>query len=138
MIELEKTETGIGYMMQAYKAGGPFMHLITIFGLLALAITVWKTFEVFLKKNPDLRYLELIRMAGTLAVAVGFLSQIVGIVQALEAIRAAADVSPQIVMRGAIVSFYAPIWGLMVFVFSILFYYSLKEIIKQKQKKGID
>ena len=54
-------------------------------------------------------------MSGSLAVAFGFLSQIVGIVQALEAIRAAADVSPQIVMGGAIVSFYAPIWGFIVY-----------------------
>ena len=71
-------------------------------------------------------------MAGSMALAVGFLSQIVGIVEALEAIRAAADVSPEIVMMGAIVSFYAPIWGLMVFIFSMLFYYILKEIIKAK------
>jgi biopolymer transport protein ExbB/TolQ len=54
-------------------------------------------------------------------------------VKALEAIRAAADVSPQIVMGGAIVSFYAPIWGFIVFIISVVFYYSLKEIIKAKQ-----
>jgi len=119
-------------MIAAYKMGGPFMHLITILGLLALGITVWKVIEIVGKKHFNTRFLDLVRMSGSLALAVGFLSQIVGIVQALEAIRAAADVSPQIVMGGAIVSFYAPIWGLIVFIFSMLFYYVLKAVIKAK------
>jgi biopolymer transport protein ExbB/TolQ len=97
-----------------------------------LAITVWKIVELFAKKSVDLKFVEMILMAGSVAVAVGLFSQIVGIVQALEAIRAASDISPQIVMGGAIVSFYAPIWGFLVFTFSLVFYFVLKEIIKAK------
>jgi hypothetical protein len=134
MIELEHAQTGFGYMIAAYKMGGPFMHLITILGLLALGITVWKVIEIVGKKHFNTRFLDFVRMSGSLALAVGFLSQIVGIVQALEAIRAAADVSPQIVMGGAIVSFYAPIWGLIVFIFAMLFYYVLKAVIKAKKQ----
>ncbi len=136
MIELEQANTGLGYMMQAYKMGGPFMHLITIFGLLALVVAVWKISEIVGKKGANTKFLDLVRMAGSLALAIGFLSQIVGIVQALEAIRAAADISPQIVMGGAIVSFYAPIWGLIVFVFSMVLYYVLKEVIKTKMPES--
>lgn len=132
MIELDKAETGFGYMVQAYKIGGPYMNLITIFGLLALGITIWKLYEIFLKKSVNTKLLELVRMSGSLALAFGFLSQIIGIVEALEAIRAAADISPEIVMGGAIVSFYAPIWGVMVFIIAMLFYYILKEIVKAK------
>lgn len=131
-MDLDKADTGFGYMIQAYKMGGPYMHLITLLGTLMLAIAIWKIVGLVRKTSVDLKWLDLIRMAGSLALAVGFFSQIVGIVQALEAIRAAADVSPQIVMMGAIVSFYAPVWGLMVFIFSMLFYYILKEIIKAK------
>jgi biopolymer transport protein ExbB/TolQ len=79
--------------------------------------------------------MDLILMAGSVAAAVGIFSQIVGIVQALEAIRAAADISPQIVMGGAIVSFYAPIWGFLVFIISLICYFVLREIIKAKQKE---
>lgn len=136
MIELDKTETGFGYLVQAYKMGGPFMHWITIFGLLALAISAWKIFEIVTKKQTDFKLLQLIKMSASLAIATGFLSQVVGIVQALEAIKAAADVSPEIVMGGAIVSFYAPVWGLMVFIFAILLYYVIKEIIKAKMPKN--
>jgi len=132
MIDLDKTSTGFGYMVEAYKIGGPYMHLITILGLLALAVGVWKVFEMVRGKKPNTRFLDLIRMAGSLALAFGLFSQIVGIVQALEAIRAAADISPQIVMGGAIVSFYAPVWGFIVFFIATVLYYVLKEIIQHK------
>ena len=131
-MELDKAETGFAYVLQAYKMGGPYMHVITILGIVTLVIAIWKITGSVQKNSVDLKWLELIRLAGSLALAVGFLSQIVGIVQALEAIRAAADVSPQIIMMGAIVSFYAPIWGFIVFIFSMLFYYILKELIKNR------
>ena len=109
------------------------MNLITIFGLLALGIAVWKVVEIVGKRNVTEKLLKLIKMSGILALAMGVLSQIVGIVQALEAIRAAADISPQLVMGGAIVSFYAPIWGMIVFIFAMLFYFILREIIKARK-----
>ncbi len=133
IMELDEAQTGFGYMMGAYKAGGPFMNLITIFGLLALGIAVWKVVEIVGKRNVAEKLLKLIKMSGILALAMGVLSQIVGIVQALEAIRAAVDISPQLVMGGAIVSFYAPIWGMIVFIFAMLIYFILREIIKAKK-----
>ncbi len=133
-MELDKAETGFGYMIQAYKMGGPYMHVITLLGILMLAIAIWKIVGLVKKTSINLKWLDLIRMAGSLALAIGFLSQVVGIVAALEAIKAAADVSPEIVMMGAIVSFYAPIWGLMVFIFSMLFYYVLRETIKARMQ----
>lgn len=132
MIELDKVDTGFGYLIQAYKMGGSFMNWITLFGLLAVAITAWKIFEIVSKKQVDTKLTGLIRMLAVLALATGFLSQVVGIVRALEAIKAAADISAEIVMDGAIVSFYAPIWGLMVFIFSLILFYAIKEIIRAR------
>lgn len=131
-MELDKAETGFGYLMEAHKIGGPYMKVISVMAVLMICITVWKAWEIFGKKQANFKLLDLILMAGSLAAAVGIFSQIVGIVQALEAIRAAADVSPQIVMGGAIVSFYAPIWGFLVFIFSLMLYFILKEIIKTR------
>ncbi|QIA09572.1 MotA/TolQ/ExbB proton channel family protein [Draconibacterium halophilum] len=136
MIGLEKGDTGFGYLVQAYKIGGPFMHWITLFGLIALGITAWKIFEIVTKKQVNTKLVGLIKMSSMLALATGFLSQVVGIVQALEAIKAAADVSPQMVMGGAIVSFYAPVWGLIVFIFTLLLYYIVKELIKAKRPEN--
>lgn len=131
-MDLDKVDTGFGYMLEAYKMGGPYMHVISVLGILMLAIAVWKIIGLTKKSSVGLKWLDLIKMAGSVALAVGFMSQIIGIVQALEAIREAADVSPQIVMAGATVSFYAPIWGFIVFIFSMMFYYFLKEIIKSR------
>jgi biopolymer transport protein ExbB/TolQ len=68
-------------------------------------------FELFSQKNANYKLLDLILLGGSVALATGLLSQIVGIVQALNAIMEAGDVSPALVMGGAKVSFYAPIWG---------------------------
>ena len=115
-----------------YKMGGPFMHLISLMAVIMLLVTLWKIVSLIGNKTVNLTLLGLILMAGSVALAIGLLGQILGIVGALEAIRVAADVSPEIIMGGAIVSFYAPIWGFVVFIFSILFYFVLKEIIKAK------
>lgn len=132
-MELDRANTGLAYMMEAHKIGGPYMKVISIMAVIMILVAVWKAWVMFGKKQVDFKLLDLILMAGSLAAAIGIFSQIVGIVQALEAIRAAADISPQIVMGGAIVSFYAPIWGFLVFIVSLLLYFIFKEIIKARQ-----
>ncbi len=115
-----------------YRAGGPFMNLISIMALLTIFVAVWKSFELFSQRTATTKLLDLVLLGGSVALATGLLSQIVGIVQALNAIMEAADVSPALVMGGAKVSFYAPIYGFVVFIISMLFYFLLKEIIKAK------
>lgn len=132
-MELDKAETGIGYILEAHKIGGSFMIVISIMAVLMVVITFWKAWELFGKKRANYKLLDLILMAGSVAAAVGIFSQIVGIVGALEAIRQAGDISPQLVMGGAIVSFYAPIWGFLVLIISLMFYFILKEIIKARK-----
>ncbi|WP_321346956.1 MotA/TolQ/ExbB proton channel family protein [uncultured Draconibacterium sp.] len=118
--------------LEFHRAGGPYMGIISFMGLLVLVIAGIKIYQMVALKQYNQKLIGLIRMGGSFAAALGVLSQIIGIVQALEAIRAAADISPEIVMGGAIVSFYSTIWGLTVLVFSLLIYYVLKEVIKQK------
>lgn len=132
-MELDKVETGFGYMFQAYAWGGPYMHIITLMAILMLIVAGIKIFRMVALKEYNTKLLSLIMMAGSFSAALGVFSQIIGIVQALEAIRAAADISPQIVMGGAIVSFYSTIWGFMVLLVSLLIYFILKEIIKHKK-----
>ena len=112
------------------------MGVITVMGVLMLVVAGIKIYQITVQKHYDLKLVSLIRMAGLFAAALGVLSQITGIVQALEAIRAAEDISPQLVMGGAIVSFYTTIWGLIVLLVSLPIYFVLKEFIKQKMKKN--
>jgi hypothetical protein len=117
-----------------YSAGGPYMNVISLLALIMVVVTVWKVVQMISQKQFNFKLLDLVLMAGSVAAATGILSQITGIVQALEAIRAAGDISPQLVMGGAIVSFYAPIWGFIVFIFSMLLYFILKEVIKARHE----
>lgn len=118
-------------LMSVYNDGGIFyMNLISLTAVVALVVAGIKIYSIVKNRKFNLRLLDLILMAGSLGLAIGLLSQIIGIVDALTAIKEAADVSPQLLMEGAKVSFYAPIWGFMVFIFSLLFYFILKEIIK--------
>ena len=109
------------------------MNVISLLALIMIVVSVWKGIQMLSQKQFNFKLLDLVLMAGSVAAAIGILSQIIGIVQALEAIRAAGDISPQLVMGGAIVSFYAPIWGFIVFTFSLLLYFSLKEVIKARR-----
>lgn len=108
------------------------MHIISIMLLMAFIVAGLKVYRIIILKEYNLKMLGLIRLAGSFSAAWGILSQIIGIIQALEAIRAAGDISPQLVMGGAIVSFYSTIWGLIAFLISILIYYILKEVVKSK------
>ncbi len=119
-------------LSEMFRDGGPYMNLITFMALIAIGLTAWKVIQFTTRKEYNFKLLELILMSGAVAAASGILSQIVGIVQALKAIREAADISPQIVMEGAMVSFYAPIWGFVVFTISLVIYAILKEVIKFK------
>lgn len=121
------------HLFEIYKAGGPYMNLISIWAVVTLLLTVYKIVTIVNKKGINQKFINLILMSGALALAFGFLSQIVGITEALVAIREAADISPQIVLEGALISFYAPIWGFIVFIFSIFVYFILKEIVKVKK-----
>jgi hypothetical protein len=116
-----------------YVVGGPYMNYISAMLLLALVVMGIKV-RAMVKKNFDFRLLDLILMAGSLALALGLLSQITGIVQALESIRIAGDISKSLLLRGVEISFYPPIYGFIVFIFSMLVYFILKEIIKEKQQ----
>lgn len=131
-MELDNAEAGFGYMLQAYKIGGPFMHVITLMGILMFVVVGIKVYRMLALKEYDTKLLSFILLAGSFSVAWGIFSQILGIVGALEAIRAAADISPQLVMGGAIISFYSTVWGFMVFFISWLCYFILKELVKHK------
>jgi hypothetical protein len=114
-----------------YALGGSDMNYISVMLVLVLAVSVIKV-RAIVKRKYDFRLLDLILMAGSLAPALGLLSQIRGIVIALRAIRIAGDISKSLLLRGVQYSFYPPIYGLLVFMLSILIYFILKEVIKAK------
>lgn len=115
--------------------GGMFgMMVITICALLALILTVVKAYDVFAKGNIDKKGLSGILFFGSMAPLTGIIWQMIGLMQAFEAVEIAGDVSPALMMGGLKVSMIAPLYGLFVLFFSALFWFILKWIIEAKRQ----
>lgn len=110
-------------MLNIMQMGGPFMWVIAACGVAAVLLSLRKGTEIFisqgLTEGPLRKGLDTILHLGLFGLVVGLFSQAYGIVLALDAIREAADISPQIVMQGLQVSFYAPLFGGIVFLGSL-------------------
>lgn len=102
------------------EGGWLFMTLISLATITALGLTL-KVFADILTGNPNARFSpNSIIIAGSLAFMLGILGQTIGIYQALIAIQHAGDVSPAIMFGGFKVSLIAPMYGLFVFVITLL------------------
>lgn len=105
-------------MFHLFYAGGPlFMSILTLELLLLL-------FSAF-------KLQEWVKEIGILALATGILGQIIGLYAAFEAIEAAADISPAMLAGGLKVSLITTIYGLLIFVISLLIRLATKPRIRQ-------
>jgi len=114
-------------MFQLFKMGGPlFMGILTgvLFIILVLAIVhlliiVRKDFKNLDETRKRLKYL---RSFGLLAFVIGILGQMIGLFSAFTAIEQAMDVSPAIMAGGLKVSMITPMYGMVIFVISYIFW----------------
>lgn len=89
---------------------------------------------MFAKKEFDLFQLSYILLFGSLAAVIGFLGQGIGLFQAMEAIHMAGDISPALMAGGFKVSLIAPIYGILIFILSLLLWGVLKEFNLRRMK----
>ncbi|MDA3890481.1 MAG: hypothetical protein PF517_02325 [Salinivirgaceae bacterium] len=115
----------------------PFFHfaLTNPLGLIILVLILsifgyglYLLFRLYISKSKNVKktHIDLMLVFGVIAIVYGFLFQIIGMVQALEAVIEAADISPQLVMEGLKDSFIVPIIGMILFIFSVIFWYVSK------------
>lgn len=78
------------------------------------------------KKNVKKTNIDAMLVLGVIAFISGILNQIAGMIEALEAIIKANDVSPQIVMGGIIESFKIPVFCAFIFIIGLVFWYFAK------------
>ena len=121
-------------MFSLFNEGGPlFMTLISLAGLTALGLTV----KIFTDKATDKQSVKYtpgsILVAGSLSFMLGILGQAIGIYQALIAIQAAGDVSPAIIFGGFKVSMIAPMYGLIIFVITLIIWLVLAFLYPKKE-----
>ncbi len=113
-----------------FHQGGPlFMGILTILLLILLATAV--IFAIYISNgkvqdSEGFRHrLTYLKSMGLFTMITGILGQLIGLLMAFGAIERAGDVSPQIIYGGLKISFYTTVYGILIYLFSILIWFIL-------------
>ena len=94
-------------MFDLFVSGGiPWMTTLTLI-LLALLLAAWKA-PAWVKE------------IGLIALVVGVLSTLLGFIQAADDIAVAGDIAPRIVWSGMSVAFITTLYGLLIYLVSLI------------------
>lgn len=113
-----------------FHMGGPlFMGILTILLLILLAATVFFAIQIFSGKAQQSESfghrLTYLKAMGLFTMITGILGQLTGLLMAFGAIERAGDISPQIVYGGLKISFYTTVYGILIYLLSILLWFIL-------------
>lgn len=113
-----------------FHVGGPlFMGILTTLLLLLLAMAV--AFAVYIisgraRKMTHFRHrLTYLKSAGLFTMITGILGQLIGLMMAFGAIERAGDISPALVYGGLKISMYTTLYGIFIYLLSILLWFIL-------------
>lgn len=115
-------EGGITFMLPVYVLYAVNLVLVIIL------------FTGYFRKQPGKnakKLSEAILFFGSFAFLIGLLGQAVGIMEALDAIEAAADVSFGLMVGGFKVSMLAPMYGFILFILSFVVWFIYRAISKR-------
>lgn len=126
-------------MKNLFFMGGPlFMSILTI---LFVLMTVWIVYHlvVFMSKTDvtkekALRQLKYGRSVGLFAAITGITGQLVGLYYAFSAIEEAADISPAMVFGGIKVSMITTLYGIIIFLFSLLLWFVASQLVERAER----
>ncbi len=117
-------------MKDLFVMGGTlFMGILTVLLVIVLAISVY--FAVIISSGKaearkNFRHqLSYIKSTGLFTMITGILGQLIGLVMAFDAIQNAGDISPSLVAGGLKVSMITTIYGICIYLLSILFWFLL-------------
>lgn len=117
------------------------MGPITVILIVMIAWAVYHFLPVLTNKETDLAKalsrLKYIKTIGTFGMVSGILGQLIGLYQAFDFLEAHDNVSQPIISRGLKVSLIPSIYGLLIFLLSLLFwmvfdYHVVKKLEKSK------
>lgn len=98
--------------------GGPlFMYTIL---LIMICIIVLLALSFAGKTESIQKNIKVINALAAFVLAWGFAGQVLGLMGAFEVMEMAPDISPQIMVSGLRISFYAPLFGLFTFLIAKL------------------
>lgn len=103
---------------------GPYKIPLALIFFIVLALIIYSTYLKIRKSSSDHqsfhKSLNTLLVLGSFNLALGMIGQITGIWDAIDAIKAAADINPEIVLNGIKVSFGTTIFGLATLVIATL------------------
>ena len=119
-------------MYDIYRAGGTqFMHPLTLILLVNLGLIIFALITKFQKKTIKEHILEIIRQLGGLALAWGVFSTVVGLFFAFDALEGMKETLPlAVIMGGLKVALISIIYGLIIFIFSLISFIGLRSMTK--------
>lgn len=126
-------------MKNLFYEGGPlFMGMLTVVLIILIAWTVYHFLPVILKKEVDSvklkSRLKHIKTIGTFALITGILGQLIGLISAFDAVEAAGGVSQAMLMGGLKVSMITTIYGVFIFMISLILWFIVDNIIPKKSE----
>ncbi|NLD46663.1 MAG: hypothetical protein GX660_05620 [Clostridiaceae bacterium] len=105
---------------------------LLLIGLSVLGVLIYGpllSFQLYLKKKKSIKKsnVDAMLVLGVIVFISGILNQIGGMIEALETMVKATDISPQLVMSGLVESFRIPIFCAFVLIISLIFWHFNKK-----------
>ena len=105
---------------------------LLLIGLSVLGVFIYGpllSFQLYLKKKKSIKKsnVDAMLVLGVIVFISGILNQIGGMIEALETVVKATDISPQLVMSGLIESFKVPIFCAFILIISLIFWHFNKK-----------
>jgi biopolymer transport protein ExbB/TolQ len=116
--------------------GALFMSILSVLLVIMVAWFIYNFIGIAdsRKKSKEklLQNMKYGRSIGLFAMITGILGQLIGIYAAFAEIEKAADISPAIVFGGIKVSMITTLYGIMIYLFSILLWFVASLIIEKR------
>lgn len=121
-----------------YQGGIEFMGALTIFFAITTAWIIYHFVKGYFT-NPTnhektLRMLEYGKSMGLFTMIVGFLGQMMGFIAMFDAISLAGSVDPNLVYNGIRVTMICPVYGVLIYLFTLLLWFVASILIEKKRK----
>lgn len=121
-----------------YEGGPLFMGILTAIFVIMVAWTVYQFLPVLLKKDFDYNKtkerLKHIKTIGTFALVFGIVGQLIGLYQAFSAVEQMGGVSPALLMGGLKVSMITTLYGILIFLISLILYFVTDFVASKKSE----
>ena len=124
-------------MAELFYMGGPlFMGILTTLLVIMLAVSVYFFVLISTGKAADKanfsHKLTYVKAVGLFTMITGILGQLIGLLDAFKAIERAGDISPAMLAGGLKVSMITTLFGILIYLISILIWFLL-DLMHQKK-----